>query len=98
MKSNLHEKKSRKSHSFYEDRQIIFKSIIKNYHIETPTKLNATLKSSTIPKWSVKVHLVNKCIITGRKKRFNRLYKFSRLIFLKLARNNDILGLKKDTW
>ena len=98
MKYNLKEKKNRKSHYFSEASQIILKSIIRNRHLETTTKLNVTLRFSTITKLSSKVHLVNRCVITGRKNRCNKLYKFSRLIFLKLARNNDILELKKETW
>ena len=98
MKYNIKEKKNRKSHYLYEDSQIILKTIIQNQYIETTAKLNATLKFSAITKLSAKVHLVNRCIITGRRNRVNKLYKFSRLVFLKLARNTDISGLKKETW
>ena len=42
--------------------------------------------------------LVNRCIITSRKKRINKLYSFSRIMFLKLVRLGYLTGLKKSTW
>jgi len=41
---------------------------------------------------------VNRCVITNRKAKFNRIFKkFSRLSFLLLARSSVIPGLKKSS-
>lgn len=98
MKYILKEKKNRDNVYKHENTQIILKSIVQNIFFKKPTKLNTTLKLSTLIKSSIKIRLVNRCILTGRKNRFNRLYKFSRLIFFKLARNNSFVGLKKSVW
>jgi len=37
-------------------------------------------------------------LLTGRKSKVNKSYKFSRLSFLRLARNGLIVGLKKSSW
>ena len=97
-KYNLKEKRNRNARYFIEDNQLILKSIRQNNFIEKPTKLNATLKLSNVLKNLNKTRLVNRCILTGRKNHVNKLYKFSRLVFLRLARNSDIVGLKKSVW
>lgn len=97
-KYNLKEKLNRTSRYFIEDNQIILKSIRQNSFVEKPTKLNTTLKISNVTKYLRKTRFVNRCILTGRKNHVNKSYRFSRHVFLRLARNTDIVGLKKTIW
>lgn len=78
---------------------IILRSIIKNENLSLIVKWNAVLKLSNLPKTQKKVRLVNRCVLTSRKAKFNNIFKkFSRLSFLRLARSGAISGLKKSSW
>jgi ribosomal protein S14 len=62
-------------------------------------KWNAISKLSTFAGKHNKTRFVNRCILTNRKAKFNRIFKkFSRLSFLALARSGAISGLKKSSW
>jgi ribosomal protein S14 len=98
MKYTIKEKKKRNSLYLNETFHFILKSITQNLFLNKLTKLNTRIKLSELVKLSLKVRLVNRCILTDRRNRFNLLYKFSRLVFLKLARNNDFVGLKRHSW
>nr|YP_010377285.1 ribosomal protein S14 [Odontella aurita]QYB22934.1 ribosomal protein S14 [Odontella aurita] len=98
MKYTLKEKQKRKSLFLNESTHAVLKSMRQNLFIKKPTKLNTTIKLSTLIKLSIKIRLVNRCVLTDRKNRFHLFYKFSRLVFLKLARNKDLLGLNRHSW
>jgi ribosomal protein S14 len=55
------------------------------------------LHLSNLPQNSRKVRLNKRCTLSGRKSSFNSLYRFSRLVFLRLARQGEIVGLKKSS-
>jgi ribosomal protein S14 len=62
-------------------------------------KWNAVLKLSKFLGSQNKTQFVNRCVLTSRKAKFNRIFKkFSRLSFLLLARSGSISGLKKSSW
>jgi len=82
----------------FEDLRVVLKSIIKNTKLLNLTRWNAVLKLTTLPKKSVKVRLVDRCIVTSRSSKFTNSYKFSRLVLLRLARTGNISGLRKSTW
>ena len=98
MKYLLNEKRNRFGFYWQESVRIVLKSISQNIYLEKPTKLTTLLKLSTLINNFIKIRLVNRCIITDRRNRYNLFYKFSRLIFLKLGRNNDLVGLKRHNW
>jgi len=78
---------------------IILKSIIKNDNLSFITRWNAALKLSNFSKNQNKIRVVDRCVLTGRRAKFNRIFKkFSRLSFLRLARFGAISGLKKSSW
>jgi ribosomal protein S14 len=78
---------------------IILKSIVKNENLSLVLKWNAISKLSTFSANQNKTRFVNRCILTNRKAKFNRIFKkFSRLSFLLLARSGAISGLRKSSW
>lgn len=81
-----------------ERKRLILKSIIKNAYLTDLVKWNAILKLTQLPSNSSKISVTNRCVLTGRRKYLNKLYRFSRIEFLKLARSGDISNLRKSTW
>jgi small subunit ribosomal protein S14 len=79
----------------FENKRIILKSIIKNNNICKTIRWNSELKLTEINSNSHKNRLVNRCMLTGRKGKFNKLFRFSRLSFLKFTRKGFVSGLKK---
>jgi ribosomal protein S14 len=77
----------------------ILKNITKNKNFALTLKWNATLKLSKLFVNFNKTRFVNRCVLTGRKAKFNKIFKkFSRLSFLRLARSGRIVGLIKSSW
>lgn len=98
-KQTQKDKKIRKSYNKQELNHIILKSIVKNENLSLVLKWNAISKLSTFSGNQNKTRFVNRCILTNRKAKFNRIFKkFSRLSFLSLARSGAISGLKKSSW
>jgi small subunit ribosomal protein S14 len=92
------DKKNRKFVKQFELDRFILKSIIKNVNYSNMARWNAILLLTELPTKSSEVLLINRCIITGNKKRVNNLYNYSRMVFLKLIRYGYISGIKKSTW
>ena len=76
----------------------ILKNIFKNLNFSTLVRWNAFLKILDLPKNTSKVRLRKRCVITGRQSSFNPLYKFSRLVFLRLVRSGEISNVRKSSW
>lgn len=97
-KQTQKDKKLRKSFNQQELNHVILKSIVKNENVSLLVKWNAVLKLSNFAGSQNKTRFVNRCILTNRKAKFNRVFKkFSRLSFLVLARSGIIPGLKKSS-
>ena len=94
----LKDKQSRIAVKIFERKRLILKSIIKNEYFGDLIRWNARLKLTKLPSNSSKVYVTNRCTFTGRRKYINKLYKFSRIEFLKLARSGNICNLRKSTW
>jgi ribosomal protein S14 len=93
------DKKIRKLFNQKELNHLILKSIVKNENLSLIVKWNAISKLSNFSRNQNKTRFVNRCILTNRKAKFNRIFKkFSRLSFLCLARSGVIPGLKKSSW
>jgi len=98
-KQTQKDKKLRKSFNQQELNHVILKSIVKNENLSLLIKWNAVLKLSKFSGSQNKTQFVNRCVLTNRKAKFNRIFKkFSRLSFLSLARSGVISGLKKSSW
>jgi len=92
------DKKNRLIVKTFEKERFILKSIIKNLNYSNFIRWNAVLKLSNFLIKANKNHLLNYCIITGKKKRTTKLYNVSRIVFLKLIRSGLIYGVKKSSW
>jgi len=90
--------KKRNNFFLSEKKKIIFKTIIKNYSFcETEKKKIASNLSKNF-KHSTLTQIVNRCVLTGRKKRLNKMFNFSRVYFRKLIRSGYIFGFRKSSW
>ena len=93
MKNKIqNDKKKRNLNYRLETKQIILKSFLKNKNLSRTIRWNSELYLSDI---KFKTKLVKRCILTGRKSKFNESFRFSRLMFLRLVRNGFISGFKK---
>jgi ribosomal protein S14 len=76
----------------------ILKSIIKNFNFFILIRWNAFLKLKELTQNASKVSIVNRCLASINKKRFNKLTGFSRHVFLKFIRKGSVNGIKKSSW
>lgn len=82
----------------FEKKYKILKSLTKNNNFIKNTRWNAVLCLTDLPKKINKNNFNNRCVITYRKSAFRQLYSVSRLVFLRLAKNKKIYGLRKNIW
>lgn len=90
--------KTRALVKFYETNKFIYKNFNNNVNLSKLCRWKLCILSKQLPKKSSPVYVNNRCILTGRKKRINKLYNFSRISFLKLARSQTVNGLIKSSW
>ena len=76
----------------------ILKQISNNNNFQKNTKWNALNNLYYLPKSGSKTYIINRCVKTVNKKTFHKISNFSRMVFLKLARNGFISGLRKSSW
>nr|QYB23247.1 ribosomal protein S14 [Lithodesmioides sp. mgcode 4] len=82
----------------FEKKYKILKSLTKNNNFTKNIRWNACLNLTELPNRVNKNNFTNRCVITSRKSIFKQLYSVSRLVFLRLAKNKKIYGLKKNIW
>ena len=92
------DKKHRISIKNLELKHFILKQISNNNNFQKVVKWNALNKLTYLPKNSSKTFITNRCVKTINKKTFHKFSNFSRMVFLKLARNGFIAGLRKSSW
>ena len=96
MKNQLQKDKNKRNLNLkFENKLIILKSIAKNNNVTKTIRWNSELKLTKLNSNSYKTRIVKRCTVTGRKGKFHSMFRFSRLSFLKFARNGLICGLKK---
>jgi small subunit ribosomal protein S14 len=81
-----------------EIKRFLLKNIVKNNNISIYIRWKAELTIANMPKGGSSTVYCNRCIITGRRKRINKFYSFSRIMFLRLARFGYLCSLKKSSW
>lgn len=92
------DKNSRIKIKNFENKRFIFKNLINNSNVSKLIRWKFLEKVFLLPVESSLSHITNRCVITNRKKRINKLYSISRISFLKLARKGYVNGLKKSSW
>ena len=81
-----------------EIKRFLLKNIVKNNNLSIYIRWKAELIIAKMPKGGSSTVYCNRCIITGRRKRINKFYSFSRIMFLRLARFGYLCSLKKSSW
>ena len=92
------DRKIRKKLKDFEKKKFILKIIFNNSNLSNLMRFNAFYNLNKIPSKASKTFVSNRCIQTINKKKFNKLTRFSRMVFLKMVRNKDIYALKKSSW
>ena len=95
---NVKNKESRQNIKELEQRRFIYKTLLKNTNILYLTRWKAFFRLKFVKKTSSKTFSTNRCVISRRKKRFNKMINVSRLIFLNYARSSEISGIRKAVW
>ena len=94
------DKKVRKIINKLEKKKFILKIIVNNINLPYLLRFNSlnTLNSMTIK--ASKTLISNRCIAiaTTNKKKFGKLTHYSRIFFLKLAKNKKIHGITPASW
>ena len=90
--------KKRKNLLVVEKKKFVSKMLINNYNFNNKIKKNFHLNLHIKLNKNYVTQLNNRCIMTGRKKKLNKFFKFSRLVFLRLVRSGYIFGFRKSSW
>lgn len=79
---------------------IIYKNFFKNEFFNLSVRWNALSKFQLNCNTKIinKVIYSNQCLISKKKSKFNKYFKFSRLIFLRYARLGKLSNIKKSCW
>lgn len=77
---------------------VILKATILNSNYFKFIYWNSSFKLTDVFEKISKTRIVDRCIVTGRKSKFNKFFRFSRIVFLRLSKLSLILGLKKSSW
>lgn len=92
------DKKVRKYIKAFEKKKFILKLIQNNFNLPYLLRFNASNTLNSITKKASKTLTSNRCIATINKKKFGKLTNYSRIFFLKLAKNKKIHGLTRASW
>ena len=76
----------------------ILNNLSKNTNLKSSIRYNASLTLFNFSSNYFKTRIVNRCIVTSRKSKIHNNFRFSRLFFLKIARQGLISGVKKSSW
>lgn len=76
----------------------ILKSVLKNFNLFLLLRQKAYLKLKQLTFSFSKVSIVDRCLHSYNKKRFNKYTFFSRLVLLKLIKDGKISGFYKASW
>lgn len=99
MKKLIIKDKSKKK-KFYNDEKItyVLSSISNNLNMLSSIRQNANKRLQNLTSKSSIASFNSRCKITVHKKRFNKLTRYSRHVFLKLIRFGKINGFQKASW
>ena len=92
------DKKIRHNIKLIEKKYFILKSIFINFNFFILIRWFVLLKIKVLSKNNSKISLINRCLSSVNKKRYNKLSVFSRHIFIKLLQSASISGIQKSSW
>ena len=99
MKKLLRKDNYKRQHIFQNEiNHFVLKNIANNLNFQPTLRWKAAIKLSNKFKKNNFQSIINRCIITTRKKRIHKLYSFSRIMFLKFINFGYINGVKKSSW
>ena len=99
MKSLLHkDKKRRKLCKNYEEKKYILNYFNNNLMLDKTIREKSYKILTDFPRNSSNTRVRNRCVITNRPRAVYKKFKFSRLVFRKLALQGNIPGIRKATW
>lgn len=79
-------------------KQFVLKALVKQQNVFNLLKKKVCCHLMACSKIFSQVKIVNRCILTYNKKRFNKFTFFSRFLYLKLIRLGKINGFTKSSW
>ncbi len=94
----IKDKKKKKLFNRNETIKYILSLIINNLNVASAIRQNANKQLQTSVLKSSITTFNSRCKLTVNKKRFNKLTRYSRHIFLKLIRFGKINGFQKTSW
>lgn len=89
---------SRQSYLFYEYSKFILSYSLGNSMLPNTVRSNLFMQLLNLPKKSFITRNVYRCVITGRRKRINKLFSFSRLVLSRFFRSRLLFPLRKSKW
>ena len=92
------DKKVRKEIKKLEKKKFILKIMLNNINLPYLLRFNASNNLNSITKKASKTFISNRCVSTINKKKFGKLTHYSRIFFLKLAKNKKIHGITRSSW
>ena len=92
------DRESRQSCLFYEYPKFILSYSLGNSMLSNSVRTNLFKQMSELPKNSLSIRCVLRCIVTGRRKRINKLFSFSRLVLARFFRSGLLFPLRRSKW
>ena len=92
------DKKIRKIIYIFEKIKFILKIIFQNFNFFLLIRWKAYFILFLLTLKSSKTLITNRCVTSIHKKRCNKLTKFSRMVFLKLVKDNQFNSIYKSSW
>lgn len=78
--------------------KFVLNQIARNINFFKLTRWKAVNKLTNLPKKTSKTYVSNRCIKTANRKTFHKFSKFSRTVFIRLAKSGLISNLRRSTW
>jgi ribosomal protein S14 len=89
---------SRQNYLVYESPKFVLSYSLGNSMLSNSVRTNLFLQSLNLPRKSSITRYVSRCIVTGRRKRINKLFSFSRLALSRFFRSGLLFPLRKSRW
>ena len=88
----------RQGYLTHQNNKFIISYSLNNFLFLHSVRTNLFKQMSELPKNSLLIRCVLRCIVTGRRKRLNKWFCFSRLVLLRFFRSRMLSHWKKSKW